>query len=112
MAIQENITQNQPPIDDKAVALLYEDLKDSYDVGSLEDFKAYLSDKETRDLFFEQVIKPEYDVDTIDDFESAYGFAEKKKSSRYSFKWSRGSYGIHYRDSNRTWLFGFFAGKR
>ena len=38
MAIQENITQNQPPIDDKAVALLYEDLKDSYDVGSLEDF--------------------------------------------------------------------------
>ena len=78
MAIQENITQNQPPIDDKAVALLYEDLKDSYDVGSLEDFKAYLSDKETRDLFFEQVIKPEYDVDTIDDFESAYGFAEKK----------------------------------
>ena len=52
MAIQENITQNQPPIDDKAVALLYEDLKDSYDVGSLEDFKAYLSDKETRDLFF------------------------------------------------------------
>ena len=78
MAIQENITQNQPPIDDKSVALLYEDLKDSYDVGSLEDFKAYLSDKETRDLFFEQVIKPEYDVDTIDDFESAYGFAEKK----------------------------------
>jgi hypothetical protein len=78
MAIQENITQNQPPIDDKAVALLYEDLKDSYDVGSLEDFKVYLSDKSKRDLFFEQVIKPEYDVETIDDFESAYGFTEKK----------------------------------
>ena len=78
MAIQENITQNQPPIDDKAVALLYEDLKDSYDVGSLEDFKVYLSDKSKRDLFFEQVIKPEYDVETIDDFESVYGFAEKK----------------------------------
>jgi hypothetical protein len=78
MAIQENMTQNQPPIDDKAVALLYEDLKDSYDVGSLEDFKVYLSDKNKRDLFFEQVIKPEYDVETIDDFESAYGFTEKK----------------------------------
>ena len=78
MAIQENMTQNQPPIDEKAVALLYEDLKDSYDVGSLEDFKVYLSDKNKRDLFFEQVIKPEYDVETIDDFESAYGFTEKK----------------------------------
>jgi hypothetical protein len=36
--------------------------------------------------------------------------AEKKKSSRYSFHFRRGRYGIHYRNhaTNNTWLFGFF----
>ena len=40
------------------------------------------------------------------------GQVEKKKSNRYFFKWGRGSYGIHYRNGNKSWLFGFFTGKR
>ena len=75
--------------------------------SSLEEFKSFAKEVDTSTLF--SVITPGAFKD-LQEFESS--LTEKKKSSRYSFKWSRGSYGIYYRDSNRTWLFGFFAGKR
>ena len=37
---------------------------------------------------------------------------EKKKPCRYSFRWGRGSYGIHYRNGNTSWVFGWFRSKR
>ena len=68
-------------MNEEAIKLLYEDIKDSYDVGSLDEFKNYLLDDNKRKMFFDQVIKPKYDVNTIDDFESVYGL---KKKTNYS----------------------------
>lgn len=66
-------------MNEEAIKLLYEDIKDSYDVGSLDDFKNYLLDDNKRQMFFDQVIKPKYDVSTIGDFESVYGLKKKDK---------------------------------
>ena len=68
-------------MNEEAIKLLYEDIKDSYDVGSLDEFKNYLLDDNKRKMFFDQVIKPKYNVNTIDDFESVYGL---KKKTNYS----------------------------
>jgi len=58
--------------------LLYNDIKNEYDVGSLDDFRAYLSDDKKRQAFFTDVVQPTYDVKSIDEFENTYGL--KKKS--------------------------------
>ena len=50
-----------------------------------------------------KALSPETNIET---FKSAWG--EKKKSSRYSFKWGKGCYGIHYKNGNNSYIFGFF----
>ena len=67
-------------MDEKALRLLYNDIGISYDVGTFEEFKIYLSDTSKRQMFFDEVIKPKYDVDSITDFESTYGLKKKEES--------------------------------
>ena len=71
-------------MNEEALKALYEDVSLSYEVGTLDDFKAYLSDSQKRELFFNQVIQPEYDVQSIDDFELAYGLKKKEESDSIS----------------------------
>jgi len=58
-----------------------------------------MTEKQARDLYKKQ-------------FQSFVNDGTLKKKRRYSFRWSRGSYGIHYRDGNNSWLFGFFRRTR
>jgi hypothetical protein len=67
-------------MNDKAILLLYNDLKDTYDVGSIDDFKNYLMDNNKRQMFFDEVIKPTYDVDNIETFNKVYGLKKKDES--------------------------------
>ena len=60
---------------------LYSEVSKTYDVGSIQDFEKYLSDPNKRKLFFKEVIAPEYDVKSIDDFDEAYGFKKKSTES-------------------------------
>lgn len=60
---------------------LYAEVSKSYEVGSIDDFKKYLSDPKKRQLFFNDVIAPEYDVKSLDEFEQAYGLKKKESVS-------------------------------
>jgi hypothetical protein len=60
---------------------LYSEVSKSYEVGSIDDFKKYLADPKKRQLFFKEVIAPEYDVKSIEDFDEAYGFKKKSTES-------------------------------
>jgi len=60
---------------------LYSEVSKSYEVGSIDDFKKYLADPKKRQLFFKEIIAPEYDVKSIDDFDEAYGFKKKSTGS-------------------------------
>ena len=60
---------------------LYSEVSKSYEVGSIDDFKKYLADPKKRQLFFKEIIAPEYDVKSIDDFDEAYGFKKKSTES-------------------------------
>ena len=60
---------------------LYSEVSKTYDVGSIQDFQKYLSDPKKRQLFFKDVIAPEYEVSSIDEFEEAYGFKKKSMES-------------------------------
>jgi len=64
------------------IQLLFDALKDEYDLGTIEDFTSYLQDDQKRSLFYEQVIAPNYEVSSIEEFEKTYGlggFDLKKK---------------------------------
>ena len=64
------------------IQLLFDALKDEYDLGTIEDFTSYLQDDKKRSLFYEKVIAPNYDVSSIEEFENVYGlggFGLKKK---------------------------------
>ena len=58
---------------------LYNALKNDYNLGSIEDFTAYLQDESKRKMFYEQVIAPRYNVESLQQFESVYGLGVKKK---------------------------------
>jgi hypothetical protein len=60
---------------------LYAEVSKTYDVGSIQDFKNYLADPKKRQLFFKDVIAPEYDVKSLDEFEQAYGLKKKESVS-------------------------------
>ena len=60
---------------------LYNALEGDYDLGSIEDFTAYLQDESKRKMFYEQVIAPQYNVESLQQFESVYGLGVKKKDS-------------------------------
>ena len=55
------------------IQLLFDALKDEYDLGTIEDFTSYLQDDDNRSLFYEQVIAPNYEVSSIEEFEKIYG---------------------------------------
>ena len=60
------------------IDLLYKDLQGEYDLGSIDDFKSYLSDNKKRELFFNEIVKPRYDVTDIGVFEDTYGLKKKE----------------------------------
>lgn len=62
------------------IKALYDDVSKEYEVGTLDEFKAYLSDADKRSKFFDQVIKPNYDVADLATFESVYGLKKKEGS--------------------------------
>jgi len=64
----------------EAIKQLWEAVSRDYEVGTIEEFTAYLSDERKRGLFFEEVVKPTYNVDTLEDFEAAYGLKKKDDS--------------------------------
>lgn len=68
-------------MNEEAILLLYNDLKDTYDVGSIDDFKNYLMDDNKKQMFFDEVIKPTYDVNNIETFNEVYGLKKKDEST-------------------------------
>ena len=64
-------------MNEQALQLLYDEISSQYDVGSFEDFIEYLSDEGKKKAFFEEVIKPSYDVQSIADFDEVYGLKKK-----------------------------------
>ena len=68
-------------MNEEAVKALYESLSENYEVGTIDEFKVYLLDETKRGKFFEEVISPEYDVESIDQFESTYGLKKKDFST-------------------------------
>lgn len=60
---------------------LYNALEGDYNLGSIEDFTAYLQDESKRKMFYEQVISPRYNVESLQQFESVYELGVKKKDS-------------------------------
>lgn len=60
---------------------LYAEVSKTYDVGSIQDFQNYLADPKKRQLFFKDVIAPEYDVKSLDEFEQIYGLKKKESVS-------------------------------
>ena len=68
-------------MNEEAILLLYNDLKETYDVGSIDDFKNYLMDDNKKQMFFDQVIKPTYNVDDIETFNEVYGLKKKDEST-------------------------------
>lgn len=65
-------------MNEKALQALYNEMSAQYDVGTFEDFKEYLSDDNQRSAFFEEAIKPSYDVDSLDEFDQIYGLKKKE----------------------------------
>ena len=65
-------------MNEKALQSLYDEMSAQYDVGSFEDFKEYLSDDKQRNAFFEEAIKPNYDVASLDEFDNTYGLKKKE----------------------------------
>lgn len=65
-------------MNEQALQLLYDEMSAQYDVGSFEDFKEYLSDDDQRNAFFEEAIKPNYDVASLDEFDNTYGLKKKE----------------------------------
>lgn len=72
-------------MNEEAIKLLYDDLQTEFDVGTIDDFTLYLNDDTKREKFFNEIILPKYDVETIEDFETTYGL--KKKTIR-NYHWS------------------------
>ena len=68
-------------MNEEAIKALYESLSENYEVGTIDEFKVYLLDETKRGKFFEEVIRPEYDVESIDQFESTYGLKKKDFST-------------------------------
>jgi len=66
----------------EAIKKLYDALAAEYDLGTIEDFTAYLMDDEKR-KFYEQIIEPNYDVESLEVFEQAYGLKKKEPTDPF-----------------------------
>ena len=84
---------------------LFDALKGEYELGTFKEFSAYLADDKKRKLFYEEIIAPNFDVESLDIFEQAYGL---KKKRRYRGYWGRNGYGISWTRGSRRWYFGCF----
>lgn len=71
-------------MNEEAILELYNELSADYEVGDIDQFKAYLQDPESRVDFFEQIIKPIYAVEDIADFEAFYGLKKKDETDMVS----------------------------
>ena len=56
---------------------LFDALKGEYDLGTFKEFEAYLADDKKRKLFYEEIIAPNFEVESLDIFEQAYGLKKK-----------------------------------
>jgi hypothetical protein len=65
------------------IDLLYKDLQGEYELGSIDDFKTYLSDDKKRESFFNEIVKPRYDVSDMGTFENLYGLKKKEPSNNF-----------------------------
>ena len=68
-------------MNEEAILELHNELSADYEVGDIDQFKAYLQDPESRVDFFEQIIKPVYAVEDIADFEAFYGLKKTIRNS-------------------------------
>lgn len=66
-------------MNEERILSLYNDIKSEYDVGSLDDFKSYLSDQNNRERFYDSVISSRYDVSSLNEFEDAYGLSQPEQ---------------------------------
>ena len=94
-------------MNEEAIKALYESVSADYEVGTIDEFKAYLSDDTKRGKFFEDVIKPEYDVESIDEFETTYGLKKKpillwRRKIRMALQRFQGK--LHYRNFQKIYL--------
>ena len=64
-------------MNEEAIKLLYEDLIDEFDVGTLEQFIGYLSDIGNRQSFYDEVVSQRYEVGSFEEFEETYGLKKK-----------------------------------
>ena len=64
-------------MNEEAIKALYESISGDYEVGTIDEFKIYLSDETKRAKFFDEVIKTEYDVESLEQFETVYGLKKK-----------------------------------
>ena len=71
-------------MNEEAIKLLYEDLIDEFDVGSLEEFIGYLSDIGNRQSFFDEIVSERYEVGSFEEFEDAYGLKKKDETDMVS----------------------------
>ena len=71
-------------MNEEAIKLLYEDLIDEFDVGSLEEFIGYLSDIGNRQSFFDEVVSERYEVGSFEEFEDTYGLKKKDEADMVS----------------------------
>jgi len=67
-------------MNNEAIKKLYEALAADYELGSIEEFTAYLQDDNKRKLFYEQVIEPNFEIESYEVFEQAYGLKKKDVS--------------------------------
>ena len=65
-------------MNEKALQNLYGALESKYKLGTFDEFKDYLSNERNRRVLFKDVIKPNFKVESQEDFETAYGLKKKK----------------------------------
>lgn len=70
------------------ITALYDDVKSEYEVGSIDDFKKYLSDPNKRSQFYNDVVKERYDVKSLDEFENVYQLKKKVSSEDVGSSWA------------------------
>jgi hypothetical protein len=89
-------------MNEEAILELYNELSTDYEVGDIDQFKAYLQDPESRVDFFEQIIKPIYAVEDIADFEAFYGLKKKDETDMDSV--SGAGFSVLPAGEKDTWL--------
>jgi hypothetical protein len=67
-------------MNEEEIQLLYNEIKGTYKLGSIEEFKNYLNDDSKREMFFNSVIKPGNNLKNLSEFESLYGLGSQKKN--------------------------------